>query len=157
MVIEMRILLIHSDYLKYKTKSKTKIAEEISDEKKTGEFDNSLVVFTTVEKEDEKNTSAVVNNTVNEIKDIFSKIGAEQIVLYPYAHLSSSLSSPTTAINILKDIESQLNKKDYNVVRIPFGWYKSFEISCKGHPLSELSRTIIQSESETESESAARR
>ena len=29
-----------------------------------------------------------------------------------------------------------------NVKRVPFGWYKSFEVSCKGHPLSELSRTI---------------
>ena len=48
---EMRLLLIHSDYIKYKTKSKTKIAEEITDEKKEGEFKNSLVVFTAVEKE----------------------------------------------------------------------------------------------------------
>ena len=53
----MRILLIHSDYIKYKTKSKTKIAEEITNEKKEGEFKNSLVVFTAVEKKDEKNTS----------------------------------------------------------------------------------------------------
>jgi len=45
----MRILLIHSDYLKYKTKSKTRIAEKIEDEKKKGEFEDSLVVFTAVE------------------------------------------------------------------------------------------------------------
>ena len=30
----------------------------------------------------------------------------------PYAHLSNSLSSPETAINILKDTEEQLKKKD---------------------------------------------
>jgi len=29
------------------------------------------------------------------------------------------------------------------VKRSPFGWYKAFTISCKGHPLSELSREII--------------
>jgi len=28
------------------------------------------------------------------------------------------------------------------VHRAPFGWYKSFKISCKGHPLSELSREM---------------
>jgi threonyl-tRNA synthetase len=28
------------------------------------------------------------------------------------------------------------------VSRAPFGWYKAFKISCKGHPLSELSREI---------------
>ena len=49
----MRLLLIHSDYLKYQTKSKTKIAEEIDDDKKQGKFNESLVAFTAVEKEDE--------------------------------------------------------------------------------------------------------
>jgi len=28
------------------------------------------------------------------------------------------------------------------VLRSPFGWYKAFTLTCKGHPLSELSRTI---------------
>ncbi|OPY24274.1 MAG: Threonine--tRNA ligase [Methanobacterium sp. PtaU1.Bin242] len=142
----MRILLIHSDYIKYKTKSKTKIAEKIEDKKKEGKFENSLVVFTAVEKEDEKNPEAVVENATSEIKDIFSKVGAETIVIYPYAHLSSSLSSPDTAKNILKDMEARLIKDGLNVQRVPFGWYKSFEVSCKGHPLSELSRTIIAEE-----------
>jgi threonyl-tRNA synthetase len=33
-----------------------------------------------------------------------------------------------------------LKEKEVEVGRAPFGWYKSFKISCKGHPLSELSR-----------------
>lgn len=138
----MRILLIHSDYIKYKTKSKTRIAEEIADEKKMGQFENSLVVFTAVEKEDEKKSESVVENAASEIEDIFSKTGAENIVIYPYAHLSSSLSSPDAAKQILQDLEAALLSKDLDVYRVPFGWYKSFEVSCKGHPLSELSRTI---------------
>jgi len=28
----------------------------------------------------------------------------------------------------------------FEVHRLPFGWYKGFKISCKGHPLSELSK-----------------
>src|SRR5690606_29965156 len=32
------------------------------------------------------------------------------------------------------------------VKRAPFGWYKAFSLSCKGHPLSELSRTIVPGE-----------
>lgn len=138
----MRILLIHSDYIKYKTKSKTKIAEEIEDKRKEMRFENSLVVFTAVEKEDEKNPEAVVENAAKEIKDVFSQVGAETVVIYPYAHLSASLSSPDAAKNILKSMQARLKKDGLNVERVPFGWYKSFEISCKGHPLSELSRTI---------------
>jgi threonyl-tRNA synthetase len=146
----MRILLIHSDYIKYKTKSKTKIAEEIDDENKEGEFKNSLVVFTAVEKEDEKNPDSVVKNAAIEIADIFSKIGAENVVIYPYAHLSSSLSSPDAAKKILHNIEAHLRADDLNVARVPFGWYKSFEVSCKGHPLSELSRTILPEKTDTQ-------
>ena len=138
----MRILLIHSDYLKYKTKSKTRIAEKIEDDKKEGMYENALVVFTAVEKEDEADMTTVVENAVNEIKDVFGKVGAEIVAIYPYAHLSSSLSSPDAAKKILSDMESDLEEMGLNVKRVPFGWYKSFEVSCKGHPLSELSRTI---------------
>ena len=52
----MRILLIHSDYLNYNVKNKTPVAEEIEDAKKQGAFDESLVVFTAVEKDDENNS-----------------------------------------------------------------------------------------------------
>ncbi len=138
----MRILLIHSDYLKYKTKSKTKIAEKISDDKKEGEYENALVVFTAVEKEDEQNTEVVIENAINEINDVFGKVGANVVAIYPYAHLSSSLSSPDAAKQILSKMESGLDDMGVNVKRVPFGWYKSFEVACKGHPLSELSRTI---------------
>jgi len=138
----MRILLIHSDYLKYKTKSKTRIAEKIEDDKKEGLYENALVVFTAVEKEDEADMDTVVENAVNEIEDVFGKVGAKLVAIYPYAHLSSSLSSPDAAKKILTSMETKLDENGVNVVRVPFGWYKSFEVSCKGHPLSELSRTI---------------
>jgi threonyl-tRNA synthetase len=138
----MRILLIHSDHLKYQTKSKTRIAEEITEEKKKGEFDNALVVFTAVEKEDEKNLTEVVEKAAQEIADVTDQVNPDNVVIYPYAHLSSSLGSPDTAKQVLKDLESQLEAMDLLVFRVPFGWYKSFEVSCKGHPLSELSRSI---------------
>ncbi|MGZ7067894.1 MAG: threonine--tRNA ligase [Methanobacterium sp.] len=146
----MRILLIHSDYLKYKTKSKTKIAEEIGEEKKGGEFENALVVFTAVEKEDEQNTPEIVENAVSEIINVTSQVKPDNVIIYPYAHLSSSLGSPKLAKEILIDMESKLKEKNLKVTRIPFGWYKSFEISCKGHPLSELSRTITAKAPEKE-------
>ena len=138
----MRVLLIHSDYLKYKTKNQTPIAEEIDEVKKEGIFEESLVVFTAVEKDDEKNPEAVVKNLIAEVKKVNEQLKADNIVLYPYAHLSSSLSSPKSAIAILKEAEATLNQEGFDVFRVPFGWYKAFEVCCKGHPLSELSRTI---------------
>lgn len=138
----MRILLIHSDYLNYNVKNKTPVAEDIEEAKKEGSFDDSLVVFTAVEKDDENNPEGIVKNLVSEVKKANDQVKAQNIVLYPYAHLSSSLSSPKIAVQILKDAEAALIDEDFQVQRVPFGWYKAFEISCKGHPLSELSRSI---------------
>lgn len=146
----MRILLIHSDYLNYNVKNKTPVAEEIEDAKKQGAFDESLVVFTVVEKDDENNPQGIVKNLVKEVIKTNDQVKAENIVLYPYAHLSSSLSSPKVAVQVLKDAEETLIGEGLNVKRVPFGWYKAFEISCKGHPLSELSRTITAEEEDEE-------
>lgn len=146
----MRILLIHSDYLNYNVKNKTPVAEEIEDAKKQGAFDESLVVFTAVEKDDENNPQGIVKNLVKEVIKTNDQVKAENIVLYPYAHLSSSLSSPKVAVQVLKDAEEALDAEGLNVKRVPFGWYKAFEISCKGHLLSELSRTITAEEEDEE-------
>ncbi|MHC1593592.1 MAG: threonine--tRNA ligase, partial [Methermicoccaceae archaeon] len=79
---------------------------------------------------------------VHEIGDVAGKLDTRSIVLYPYAHLSSSLSAPEAALRALGLMEGQLSSNGYTVMRAPFGWYKAFRLSCKGHPLSELSKTI---------------
>jgi threonyl-tRNA synthetase len=93
-------------------------------------------------KQDETNKE-ILADYIKNILDLKDKIGkVERIVLYPYAHLSSSLSSPNFAKELLINAEAELKKKKIEVFRAPFGFYKEFELKCKGHPLSELSRTI---------------
>ncbi len=138
----MQILLIHSDYIEYETKKSTPVAEKIEDELKKGRMEEALTVFTAVEKGDEENIDLAVEKTVHEIKKVTEQVKTNRVMLYPYAHLSSNLSSPKTAVEALKKIEELLKKESFEVKRAPFGWYKSFTIKCKGHPLSELSRTI---------------
>ncbi|MCS7130171.1 MAG: threonine--tRNA ligase, partial [Archaeoglobaceae archaeon] len=137
----MRILLIHADYIEYEVKEKTKLAEDF--EGKGDRVEEVLVVFTSVEKGDNEET---VNRAVEEIADVANKVGAKRILIYPYAHLSSNLADSESAIKILKMLESKL--VDFEVKRAPFGWYKAFRLSCKGHPLSELSREIGGEEAE---------
>ncbi|MDM7934636.1 MAG: threonine--tRNA ligase, partial [Methanothrix sp.] len=60
-------------------------------------------------------------------------------------------STPATAIRVLKGLQEALSQR-FLVVRAPFGWYKSFTLRCKGHPLSELSRSIRLGEGEVVSE-----
>ena len=148
----MKTLYIHSDYLEFTVKKSTPVAEKISDEQKEGRFEELLIAFISVENQDEENPEAVVQKAVEDIEDIAKKVKSRRLALYPYAHLSSSLGSPSTAIKILQGMEGVLAQKDYEVHRVPFGWYKAFKISCKGHPLSELSREIRVEGAKAESE-----
>ncbi|MGM0510342.1 MAG: threonine--tRNA ligase [Thermoplasmatota archaeon] len=145
----MKILLIHSDYLRYQVKKKTPVAEKIEEEMKEGEMEECLSVFTAVEKSDEGKEEDVAQQGVDSIIDTAEKLGVEKVMIYPYAHLSSELSNPDTAVDVLKKIEGKL-KDDYQVHRSPFGWYKAFQLSCKGHPLSELSKEIVAEGGEEE-------
>ncbi|MCD4704391.1 MAG: threonine--tRNA ligase [Methanosarcinaceae archaeon] len=137
----MQLLLIHSDYIEYEVKKSTPVAETIEESFKKGRLEEALTVFMAVESFDEADPKQVIDRAVAEIEKTAAQVKASSIMLYPYAHLSSDLSSPTVAVSVLKEIEKVLSGK-YEVKRAPFGWYKAFRISCKGHPLSELSRTI---------------
>ncbi|HOT07017.1 MAG: Threonine--tRNA ligase [Methanosaeta sp. PtaB.Bin039] len=147
----MQLLLIHSDFIEFEAKRPTKVAEEVSDEAKSGRLEEALCAFIAVEKFDEEDPEAVVAQAAREIEEVARQVRAERIMVYPYAHLSSALSNPETAVKVLKGLEAAL-KADFEVARAPFGWYKAFTISCKGHPLSELSRTIRLGEGEVVSQ-----
>ncbi|MCD6559892.1 MAG: threonine--tRNA ligase [Palaeococcus sp.] len=149
----MRMLLIHSDYLEYEVKDKAlSKPEEISEAQKRGRLEEVLAAFMSVEKVDEQNPEEVVQKAVEEIKNVASQVKAENIFVYPFAHLSSDLGKPEVALEVLKEIEERLKGEGFNVRRAPFGYYKAFKISCKGHPLAELSRTIVPSGEKKEEE-----
>jgi len=141
----MRLLLIHSDHIEYEARKKTKVAEEDAVIKDA--LDEALAVFCAVESVDEENIEDAVRQAADEIVATARQLGTTNIMIYPYAHLSSDLASPEAAVSALRGIEEELVGKDGFVVkRAPFGWYKAFSLSCKGHPLSELSRTIAPGE-----------
>ncbi len=144
----MKILLLHTDYIKFKPLKKAlKFAKELSeDEKKEREIKECLVVLTAVEKGDGLNS---VNELVKNVEEVAEQVKTKNIVLYPYAHLSSNLASPENAVEILNASEKELGKK-FKVYKAPFGYYKEFELKVKGHPLSELSREISSGEKKAE-------
>ena len=147
----MQLLLIHSDFIEFEAKRPTKMAEEIEDQAKKGRLEEALCAFIAVEKFDEDDPDAVVAESAKQIADVAGQVHASRIMIYPYAHLSAQLSTPATAVKILKGLAETLSA-DYEVMRAPFGWYKAFTISCKGHPLSELSRSIRLGEGEVVSQ-----
>ncbi len=147
----MKILLLHVDYIKFKPLKKALKSIGDLSEKEKGEKSakEALIVLTAVEKQD-KDIQKIVEKLIGNVKEIANKVGAKKIVLYPYAHLSKDLASPEIAIKVLDEAEKKL-KKNFEVIRAPFGYYKEFEMKVKGHPLSELSREIkIESQNKNE-------
>lgn len=146
----MKLLLIHSDYIEYEVKDKA-IKSPEDTQHFQDRLEEALTVFTAVEKIDEQAPRDAVSKAAEEILKTAEQLKVHNIMLYPYAHLSSDLASPKAAQNILMNLEKELQAHPYTVKRSPFGWYKSFKISCKGHPLSELSREIIPGVEESDS------
>ena len=140
----VRILQLHCDNIEYTpTKKEISSAEEITPEIKR--FDEVVVAFIAVEEGDD---SSVAKKAMNEITDSMKKVGCKKLLLYPYAHLSSKLASPTTALSILKQMG--LLGTDLEISRAPFGWTKSYKIQVKGHPLAETSKTITKEDIQEE-------
>jgi len=138
-VISLRLLLLHSDWFEYRPRERAlRIAEPT--EKEWFRVEEALVVMVTVEEEDSEN---IVERAVDEILQVAEKVKPERIVIYPYAHLSEKLAPPEVAIRLLNILTKNIEDKGWKVHRAPFGWYKAFRISVKGHPLAELSRRIV--------------
>ena len=144
----MRILQLHCDKIEYTpTKKEISSAEDI--EPKTVRLEEIVVCFLAIEKDDD---DAVIQNAALQIEESMKKIGCKKLLLYPYAHLSADLASPTTAISLRDSLEKSFNEVD--VTHAPFGWTKSYEMKVKGHPLAESSK-IITAESKKEKTSDA--
>ena len=133
----MRIITLHCDYIRFKPLKKAiKNPEEIKDFEQK-EVKEVLVVLTAIEKGDNDKT---VRELVEAVNKTSKEVKTKKVVLYPYAHLSSNLADPSTALEYMTLAEHTLQKEGFDVVRAPFGYYKEFELKVKGHPLSELSK-----------------
>ena len=138
----MKLLFIHVDRIWYRAKRGTKFAEEITEKDREGSMNDCIVAFSCVEKYDEIKPEETINSIREEIIKVADKMKLKNIVIFPFAHLSQSLSHPEVALKILKGTESSLTEEGFNVIRAPFGWSNEFELKSKGHPMAVLSRTI---------------
>ena len=140
----MRVLFLHVDYLEYEVKEKAlKSAPDIPASKRRERVEEALVSFVSAEKRDEGNLASVAKVAAENVADVAGQIHTKRVVLYPYAHLSSSLAAPGPAQELIASVEKELVARGFEVHASPFGYYKSFKVAVKGHPLSELSREIV--------------
>ncbi len=139
----MRLLQLHSDFIEYEPIQKEiKDAEDIISKSKI-RLEDLVVAFVAVENRDDE---SIAKMAVDEIKKYLDMVKSARLLIYPYAHLSSDLASPTVAIDIIKSLESFAKGTLNQVYRAPFGWTKSFNIQVKGHPLAENSKQISKNQ-----------
>jgi len=139
----MRFLSFHVDYFGHKVtkKGRSKVIEEITEGNKENQIENALVLFISMEKQDEAKND-IFEKGIYEIEKILKQLKIINVVIIPFAHLFGQLSSIEYAFESFKKIESMLKSKGYTVLRLPFGWFNELEMKAKGHPLSRISRIV---------------
>jgi len=142
----LRILQLHSDFIEYKPVEKEIDSAEESDEEEH-RLEELVILFTCVEKGDDEKTAI---RAIDEVKGSLDKLKVNRVLIYPYAHLSTSLASPVDALKVLKRMESHGEEIGIETFRAPFGWCKRFSLSIKGHPLAEQLRIISPEEAKVE-------
>ena len=135
----MRVLLLHSDFIEYQPISKEVRAAEDIQSKSTKKIDEVIVALIAVEKDDDE---SIIDDVCRELKKYGETVKCDNLLIYPYAHLSSDLASHSIAQALLISIEKRSRHFFGTVNRAPFGWTKSFNIKVKGHPLAENARTF---------------
>lgn len=136
----MKILQLDVNKIDYTPlKPETKVYEE-SDTKPVS-ITNALVLMVSIESgdsEDGKIADTVAKDTLEFVK----KQKIKNVVLYPFAHLSSNLESPDKAMKLLNKIKENLEEESsIEVVAAPFGWNKKLTLDIKPHPLAEQSKS----------------
>src|SRR5205807_718931 len=81
------------DSLEYEVKEKAlKAAPDLPASKRRARVDEALAAFISAEKRDEAKPDGAAKAAAESIEDVAGQVHTKRIVLYPYAHLSSSLA-----------------------------------------------------------------
>lgn len=138
----MRMLMIHvnSFSCKITEQGRSRFVEPAEPpETVVGE---ALVVLSSVEKVDQSDPGQVAALAALEIQSVAENIKAQTVVLHPFAHLFADLGPPRVAVQVMELIKELLTGQGFTVVRTPFGWFNTLEISAKGHPYSRVARQV---------------
>ncbi len=129
-------MLIHADPFVLEVTERTSVAGLVDDIATVGthaRIDEALLAFTAVEKADESDGPAVARQPAAKIRTTVDKVCATRVMVYPYAHLSADLAAPRPAAQVVEEIAEVLREQaGLQGDRAPFGYYKAYDIACKG-------------------------
>lgn len=138
----MRILMIHVDGFTCTVTSKGRSPVIEEPESKTVQTAEAIVALAAVEKDDEANPDRVVSAAARTIADHCAHLKVGAVVVCSFSHLFTELAKAEVAVYVLGSVAEDLRERGLDVSKTPFGWFNSFEMKAKGHPLSRVARVV---------------
>lgn len=138
----MRLLIFHVSRFAYTAtqKGRSAIVEPLTE--KTSVFEDGLLLLSSAEAGDELAPDAIAANGADEVARLAAQLGARRVLVHPFAHLFADPAPLAEAVELLDRFTSALADRGLEAARSPFGWFFSWELSARGHPLSRLARRV---------------
>jgi threonyl-tRNA synthetase len=136
----LRLLIFHVSRFAFTAtqKGRSRLVEPLAE--KTTVFEDGLLVLASAEAGDERAPAAVAAEAAAELIRLAGQVGAKRALVHPFAHLFAEPAPLEAAVAELDALNRELNERGLESSRSPFGWFFSWELSAKGHPLSRLAR-----------------
>jgi len=141
----MRLLLWHCNDLEYadiEPSDRPQGIAAVQKQRKAGHFSNVLAAFVCAE---EMDTHGEVDEAAVSILSMLKMLGLKtEVVVVPFAHLSSKLAPPQRATELLDDLVSLLKMRGVATNLASFGYHKEFSLHFRGlgHPGSVAFRSF---------------
>jgi len=142
----MRLLIFHVDSFSCTVtqRSRSPLIEEPA--APSMHIDEGLLVLANAEAGDEHGQEAVIDGSAQEILALAEQLKATSVMLLPFAHLFGDPAPPLDALNLIDGIAATVRVAGIEVQRPPFGWFHSWDLKAKGHPISRVARRITSTE-----------
>jgi threonyl-tRNA synthetase len=138
----MRLLIFHVDSFTCTVTQKGRSPLIETPAAPSSHIDEGLLVLASAEAADEVDPPAVAKRAAEEVERLAEQLKAREIMVLPFAHLFAEPCPPAAALALLDAAAEELRARGYGVQRPPFGWFHSWDLKAKGHPLSRVARTV---------------
>jgi len=138
----MRLLIFHVDSFTCTVTEKGRSPLIETPSAPSSHIDEGLLVLASAESADESDPDDVSRAAADEVARLAEQLKARDVMLLPFAHLFADPCPPATALALLDAAAAELRGRGYAVQRPPFGWFHSWDLKAKGHPLSRVARTV---------------
>jgi threonyl-tRNA synthetase len=138
----MRLLLFHVDSFTCTVTEKGRSSLIETPTAPSTHIDEGLLVLASAESADAAQGEAVALAASDEIARVAGQLKASEIVVLPFAHLFADPCPPEAALAMIDATAANLEDRGLRVQRPPFGWFHTWDLKAKGHPMSRVARTI---------------